>query len=165
MSVPAPGLRERRLRALGVVPLRLRVRGTTPPGLMPVRLQSVPDAPAAAGQPESLPSAAPVQPSPPPAIRRLALQPDLAALDDPAIARMYASLTEAVGKAGLQCVRPCDVAEDPTAAAMVFGDATAPAGVPGERVLRVDPLAVLHADRARKRKLWERMQAIGREAP
>jgi hypothetical protein len=29
------------------------------------------------------------------------------------------------------------------------------------RVLRADPLAVLHADRERKRQLWERMQALG----
>jgi hypothetical protein len=75
---------------------------------------------------------------------------------------MYAALTEAVGKAGLQRVRVCDVADDPTAAVMVFGAAPLPEGVPMLRVMRADPLAVLRADRERKRLLWERMQALGR---
>jgi hypothetical protein len=95
-------------------------------------------------------------------IRRLALQPDPAELRDPAIHRMYQALTEAVPKAGLQSVRVCDVADDPTAAVMVFGAAPLPEGVPMLRVLRVDPLSVLHADRERKRMLWEQMQALGR---
>jgi len=99
------------------------------------------------------------------AIRRLALQPDPAELDDPVIRSMYAALTEAVGKAGLQRVRVCDVAEDPTAAVMVFGAAPLPEGVPVLRVLRADPLRVLHADRERKRMLWERMRALGRGGP
>jgi hypothetical protein len=96
------------------------------------------------------------------AIRRLALQPESADLDDPAINKMYQALTEAVSKAGLQSVRVCDVAEDPTAAVMVFGAAPLPEGVPMLRVLRADPLSVLHADRERKRLLWDRMQALGR---
>ena len=77
---------------------------------------------------------------------------------------MYAALTEAVGKAGLQRVRVCDVVEDPTAAVMVFGAAPLPEGVPLLRVLRADPLVVLHTDRERKRLLWERMLALGRGA-
>ncbi|MES2402716.1 MAG: hypothetical protein V4567_00085, partial [Pseudomonadota bacterium] len=121
-----------------------------------------------------MPHAAVAEPAPPTApaapaavsetisIRRLALQPDPAELDDPVIRNMYTALTEAVGKAGLQRVRPCDVADDPTAAVMVFGAAPLPDGVPMLRVLRVDPLSVLHADRERKRLLWEQMQALGR---
>ena len=70
-----------------------------------------------------------------------------------------------LGKAGLQRVRVCDVAEDPTAAVMVFGAAPLPEGVPMLRVLRADPLRVLHADRERKRLLWERMQTLGRGGP
>jgi hypothetical protein len=45
---------------------------------------------------------------------------------------------------------------------MVFGAAPLPAGVPPVRVLRADPLGVLHADRERKRLLWEQMLALGR---
>lgn len=97
------------------------------------------------------------------AIRRLALQPDQAELENPAVRKMYEALTEAVGKAGLQCVRVCDVADDPTAAVMVFGAAALPEGVPPVRVLRVDPLAVLLGDRERKRQLWENMLALGRD--
>jgi hypothetical protein len=141
----ATTLRERRLRALGVEPLRLRRRvsvANTP-------LPPVPDVAPDAEQPKI-------------SIRRLALQPDPAELDDPAIRSMYAALTEAVGKAGLQRVRVCDVAEDPSAAVMVFGAAPLPEGVPMLRVLRADPLTVLHADRERKRVLWERMLALGR---
>jgi hypothetical protein len=54
------------------------------------------------------------------------------------------------------------VAEDPAAAVMVFGAAPLPEGVPAVRILRADPLAVLHADRERKRLLWEQMLALGR---
>lgn len=137
-------LRERRLHALGVEPLRLR--GAVADVAQPV------------ATPESVPVAAPSKTS----IRRLALQPDPAELDKPTIRNMYAALTEAVGKAGLQRVRVCDVADDPTAAVMVFGAAPLPEGVPMLRVLRVDPLSVLHTDRERKRLLWEQMQALGR---
>lgn len=141
-----PTLRERRLRALDVDPLRLRrrVSAAAPP---------VPE-PAAAPATVAVPGTT--------SIRRLALQPDPAELDDPVIRKMYAALTEAVGKAGLQRVRVCDVADDPTAAVMVFGAAPLPEGVPAVRILRGDPLAVLHADRERKRLLWERMQTLGR---
>jgi hypothetical protein len=45
---------------------------------------------------------------------------------------------------------------------MVFGAAPLPEGGPMLRVLRADPLSVLHADRERKRLLWDRMQALGR---
>lgn len=150
MNAAASSARTRRLRALGAQPLRLRRRGAdavdeTGP------VTPIADAPAVrdAGAPA-------------PRIVRLALQPDPAELRDPAINRMYSALTEAVGKAGLQPVRVCDVAADPAAAVMVFGAAPLPEGVPAVRVLRADPLRVLHADRERKRLLWERMQALGR---
>lgn len=160
MNLSAPALRDRRLRALGVEPLRLRACAAAAAVALPDVPNPLPVA--APVPPEPAPDAAVAVASAPPAIRRLALQPDHAALDDPVIAKMYASLTDAVGKAGLQGVRARDVADDPTAAVMVFGGAAAPAGVPEARVLRVDPLAVLHADRSRKRALWERMQALGR---
>ncbi|HKT43130.1 MAG TPA: hypothetical protein VJQ86_12355 [Rhodanobacteraceae bacterium] len=148
-------VRERRLRALGVQPLRLRrhamAAGAGPEIVAPLAASPAPDV-------------ASVAPPPRAAIRRLALQPDPAELDNPSIRQMYAALTEAVGKAGLQRVRVCDVADDPTAAVMVFGAAPLPEGVPMLRVLRADPLAVLHTDRERKRLLWERMQALSRAA-
>ncbi|TAN08420.1 MAG: hypothetical protein EPN38_02800 [Rhodanobacteraceae bacterium] len=135
--------RERQLRALGVAPLQLRPRPVAPA----IAAASAPAAPAATG---------------PAVIRRLALQPDRAELTDPAVNKMYTALTAAVGKAGLQIVRVCDVAHDPTAAVMLFGAAPLPEGVPPLRVLRADPLRVLCSDRERKRLLWERMQALGR---
>ena len=154
MNDVAPALRDRRLRALGVRPLRLRqAMPVVVAELVEVRVSD-----------EVVASVAPPAPvvAPATSIRRLALQPDPAELDDPVIRSMYAALTEAVGKAGLQRVRVCDVAEDPTAAVMVFGAAALPEGVPMLRVLRADPLRVLHADRERKRQLWERMQTLGR---
>ena len=151
MNATAPTLRERRLHALGVEPLRLRARA-------PVAAD-----PSTAGvtPPSTTPDPVPVA-TPAPSIRRLALHPDQTELADPAIRKMYAALTEAVGKAGLQGVRPCDVVDDPTAAVMVFGAAPLPEGVPAIRILRADPLSVLHADRERKRLLWEWMQRLGR---
>ncbi len=94
-------------------------------------------------------------------VRRLALQTDSVERSDPAINKMYMALTEAVSKAGLQPVRVCDVADDANAAVMVFGAALVPEGIPAVRILRVDPLAVLHADRERKRRLWEQLLALG----
>lgn len=153
MNDAMPALRERRLRALGVQPLRLR-------GLPADATASVPSA-ADASAAYAVPPA-PMAVAEKASIRRLALQPDPSELRDPAINKMYQALTEAVPKAGLQSVRVCDVAEDPTAAVMVFGAAPLPEGVPLLRVLRVDPLGVLHADRDRKRLLWEHMQALAR---
>ncbi|MGH8183205.1 MAG: hypothetical protein ACREPH_06060 [Rhodanobacteraceae bacterium] len=152
MNAVAPGLRERRLRALGVEPLRLRRREVAVLGKPPV--VQVQDA-----APITVQAITPVATS----IRRLALHPDTAELGNPAVSRMYTALTEAVGKAGLQRVRVCDVADDAGAVVMVFGAAAVPAGVPLVRVLRADPLSVLHADRERKRLLWERLQALGRD--
>lgn len=150
MSAVLPALRVRRLHALGIAPLHLRARG-------PVAERE--GAPVAA---TTAPTIAAPAADTPAGIARLALHPDPAELRDPAINKLYIALTEAVSKAGLQSVRVCDVAGDPSAAVMVFGAAPLPAGVPVLRVLRADPLAVLHADRERKRLLWERMQALGR---
>lgn len=145
----ASALRVRRLRALDVEPLRvvLRVTGSQ----AEARPVAVP-----------VPVAAPESAAAAVAINRLALQPDHAELGDPALRTMYAALTEAVGKAGLQRVRVCDVADDASAAVMVFGAAPLPEGVPLLRVLRADPLSVLHADHERKRLLWERLLVLGR---
>lgn len=154
MNLRVPDLRDRRLRALGIVPLRLR-RPVAGSGDGPSPAPTVAVAPSTAPAPE-------VQTAPATTIRRLALQPDPVELADPAVRQMYSALTDAVAKAGLQPVRPCDVAADPRAAVIVFGAAPVPEGVPAARVLREDALAVLHANRAGKRRLWERMQAMGR---
>ncbi|MGH8124950.1 MAG: hypothetical protein ACREPK_03800 [Rhodanobacteraceae bacterium] len=159
MNTIAPAMRERCLRALDVEPLRLRVRN---PVAANATRSASPEAPEAVGASLRASDALQDDPSATGTIRRLALQPDPAELDDPAIRKMYEALTEAVGKAGLQRVRPCDVADDPTAAVMVFGAAPLPEGVPAQRVLHVEALGVLHADRERKRSLWARMQALGR---
>lgn len=159
MNEVSPAMRERRLRALGIQPLRLR----RPASIAAVAIaeSAPPDHPAARDTPPPA-VAAPRELPARAAIRRLALHPDPAELSDPAIHKMYMALTAAVPRAGLQSVRVCDVAEDPTAAVMVFGAAALPDGVPLPRVLRADPLSVLHVDRDRKRLLWERMQALGR---
>lgn len=151
MSLSAPALRARRLRALEVEPLRVVLRVPAAPAPVAGIRPAAVEAPVAAPTPGAV--ATP--------IRRLALQPDQAELGDPALRKMYAALTEAVGKAGLQRVRVCDVADDPSAAVMVFGAAPLPEGVPLLRVLRADPLSVVHADRERKRLLWERLLALG----
>jgi hypothetical protein len=155
MNDAMPALRERRLRALDVRPLRLRKLSFVGVAA-PARAAVADEVVVHAQPPERV--AVPEKTS----IRRLALQPDPAELRDPAINRMYQALTEAVPKAGLQSVRVCDVADDPAAAVMVFGAAPLPEGVPLLRVLRVDPLSVLQTDRERKRLLWEQMQALGR---
>jgi hypothetical protein len=147
MNAAAQELRSRRLRALDVEPLRLRTASASVSSPSRVVQEDA----------DATPSTAVVT-----AIRRLALQPDPAELENLMLRKMYEALTEAVGKAGLQRVRVCDVAADPGAAVMVFGAAALPDGVPPARVLRVDPLALLHGDRERKRLLWEQMQALGR---
>lgn len=149
MTAAASVLRRHRLHALGVEWLRLRARVAT---VEPVVASIAPPAPVAPVA-EAANSAR---------ILRLALQADVAERSDPAVEKMYAALTEAVSKAGLQPVRVCDVAADPAAAVMVFGAAPLPEGVPALRVLRADPLTVLHTDRERKRLLWEQLQALGR---
>lgn len=150
MNAGVSGLREHRLRALGVEPLRVRHRD-----LVAVVEPCAAALPAANHAPPADAAAVPVD------IRRLALHPDPDERRDPAIDKMYMALTEAVTKAGLQPVRVCDVAGDSSAAVIVFGAMAAPEGVPAARVLHVDSLGVLHADRERKRHLWELMLALG----
>lgn len=134
--------------------MRLRVRKAGgDAGAVVVERDVVAAVPAAVAVAEAVPATR---------IARLALQADPAERRDPAIDKMYTALTEAVSKAGLQPVRVCDVAGDASAAVMVFGAAPLPEGVPALRVLRADPLTVLHADRERKRLLWERLQSLGR---
>lgn len=152
----ASGVDERRLRALGVTPLRLREGTHDADRTAESRGAPVPTS----GSGENLHVATP---APSLRIRRLALLADAGERRDSAIDRMYTALTEAVVKAGLQSVRVCDVADDPTAALMVFGTVSPPPGVPADRVLHVDALSVLHTDRGCKRALWERMQALGRD--
>ena len=154
MNDVVPMLRERRLRALDVQPLQLR---------RPSVVEAAVSVPPAAADESVVHATSPTPMAAPKKISicRLALQPDPVELRDPAVNKMYQALTEAVSKAGLQSVRVCDVADDPTAAVMVFGAAPLPEGVPLLRVLRADPLSVLHADRERKRLLWERMQSLG----
>lgn len=151
--VAGDALRGRRLRALGVVPLRLRSAGAD--------AREVQQAAAVPLQADASSQAVVVAP-PAARIRRLALLADPAERRDPAVDKMYTALTEAVSKAGLQPVRVCDVAADATAAVMVFGSVALPEGIPLVRVLRADPLAVLFAERERKRLLWEQLQALGR---
>lgn len=157
-------LRERQLRALDVEPLRLRriaAEVSDPVAGAPTAALHVDVAPPAATSPATQASVT-LATAPARVVRKLALLPDSAELADPAIRTMYAALTEAVGKAGLQRVRVCDVAVDAEAMVMAFGAAPFPEGVPAVRVLRVDPLAVLLVDRERKRLLWEQMLALGR---
>jgi hypothetical protein len=160
--VASAALRTRRLQALGVAPLRLRAATVTHAAGDEVRqLAEAQPAVVAPARPAPSPPAI-AEPPPVARIRRLALLADPAERRDPAIDRMYTALTEAVSKAGLQPVRLCDVAEDATAAVLAFGAVALPEGIPLVRVLRTDPLAVLHAERDRKRQLWERLQALGR---
>ncbi|MGH8145431.1 MAG: hypothetical protein ACREPY_03775 [Rhodanobacteraceae bacterium] len=143
-------LRDRRLHALGIERLRWRRPIVCVPAVEPPA--AVASAPASVAAPAMRSSSR---------VRRLALQTDSVERSDPAINKMYMALTEAVSKAGLQPVRVCDVADDANAAVMVFGAALVPEGIPAVRILRVDPLAVLHADRERKRRLWEQLLALG----
>lgn len=149
--------REEYLRALGITPLYLRRPVATVAETQTVRPKV---APAEIAAPVVLPAVAALEAAP--RICRLALLPDTTELADPALNAMYSALSAAVSKAGLQSVRPRDVAADPSAAVMVFGTAPLPADVPVVRVLRADPLRVLHTDRERKRRLWEQLQALGR---
>lgn len=150
-AAPSAARRVACLRALEVEPLRLRAVHAATPDAVPL---------AAAGQPPVLAHDVAAHTG----IRRLALQPDPAELAVPVLHQMYTALTDAISRVGLQLVRVCDVADDASAAVMVFGAAPVPDDIPLVRVLRVDPLAVLRDDRARKRLLWEQLQALGRAA-
>lgn len=134
------------LKALGVTPLRLRTR--------PARAE----APAAP------------QPAPPPqepraiADKRIALLRSQAEINQPALVALYTKITEAISALGLQCVRQADAESDPRVRVLAFGEVPLPSAIESARVLRVDALATLDADRTRKRALWELMQKLARDA-
>jgi hypothetical protein len=123
------------LRALGVTPLRLRA--------------SEPDehsAAAAAGRD-----------------KRIALLRAQGEIEQAPLAMLYTKITEAISSLSLQCVRVADAEADPRVHVLAFGDAPLPPAIGAGRVLRVDALAVLHADRERKRALWDRLRKLVQE--
>ena len=124
------------LRALGVNPLRLRTRDVAP---------QPPIAAIAAFD------------------KRVALLRAQEEIEQPALAMLYTKITEAISTLGLQCVRIADAEADPRVRVLAFGDPPLPPAIDAGRVLRVDALAVLHADRGRKRALWDRLQELVQE--
>lgn len=145
---PTPVLASRTqvLKALGVMPLRLR------PG------QEKAESPAIA---EPAPVA---EPAPAVTDKCIALLRSQMEINQPALAALYTKITEAISALGLQCVRIADAENDPRVRVLAFGDVQTPASIEAERVLRVDALATLGADRTRKRALWELMQKLARNA-
>ena len=133
------------LQALGVTPLRLRARSKAEPSAVP---QPAPVAP--------MPKVAPD--------KRIALLRAQREIEQPALATLYTKITEAISALGLQCVRQADAENDPRVRVLAFGDVPLPSAIEPARVIRVDPLATLGADRERKRALWELMQRLAREA-
>jgi hypothetical protein len=134
------------LQALGVTPLRLRQRSTQ------VQAAAVPRPAPPARMPEAVPD------------RRIALLRSQAEIEQPGLAALYTKITEAISGLGLQCVRQADAENDPRVRVLAFGDVPLPQTIEPGRVQRVDSLATLGADRARKRALWEVMQKLAREA-
>jgi hypothetical protein len=135
------------LQALGVTPLRLRQRSTQ------VQAAAVPRP---APPPAQMPDVAPD--------RRIALLRSQAEIEQPGLAALYTKITEAISGLGLQCVRQADAENDPRVRVLAFGEVPLPQTIEPGRVQRVDSLATLGADRARKRALWEVMQKLAREA-
>ena len=122
------------LRALGVMPLRLRTCELGSP------------APASVG-----------------CDKRIALLRAQEEIEQAPLAMLYTKITEAISTLGLQCVRIADAEADPRVRVLAFGDPPLPPAIDAGRVLRVDALAVLHADRGRKRALWDRLQELVQE--
>jgi len=142
---PAMASRTQVLRALGVMPLRLR-------------------APVAVAAEVVAPERAPAVAQPPVPDKRIALLRAQSEIEQPALATLYTRITEAISALGLQCVRQADAENDPRVRVLVFGDVTLPSAIGDSRALRVEALAVLDSDRNRKRALWQLMQKISREA-
>lgn len=138
------------LRALGATPLRLRARAT----------DAAVDTAALHPAPAASPGAAP----PLHFDNRIALARSSQELHQPALAELSARITEAISKLGLQCVRMIDAERDTAVRVLAFGDAPVAATIDPARVLRVDTLSTLHADRERKRALWDLLQGLAREA-
>ncbi len=124
------------LRALGVNPLRLRTRDVAP---------QPPIAAIAAFD------------------KRVALLRAQEEIEQPALAMLYTKITEAISTLGLQCVRMADAENDARVRVLVFGEVPLPPAIGIERVVRVDTLTVLQADRARKRALWDSLQRLAQE--
>ncbi|MEO7149252.1 MAG: hypothetical protein ABIY40_04880 [Rhodanobacteraceae bacterium] len=145
--------RSRTLRALGIAPLRLRARN----GATAVVATIADDSQVA--------PAASVDAASPPARsgNRIVLVRASAELHRPELAELSAKLTEAISKLGMQCVRIVDAERDPHVRVLAFGAVDVPLTIDPARVLRVDTLATLHADRARKRALWEMLQNLACE--
>ncbi len=142
------------LRALGVKPLRLRARDDAATVVATL-----------AGDSRAAPAAQADAASPSPCFgNRIALARASSELHRPELAELSAKLTEAISKLGLQCVRIADAECDPRVRVLAFGDIDVPARIDPARVLRVESLATLHADRARKRALWEMLQGLARAA-
>ncbi|MEO6968111.1 MAG: hypothetical protein ABI132_06610 [Rhodanobacteraceae bacterium] len=146
--------RSQTLRALGITPLRLRARNDAAATVEPIAGGSQ-NAPAVlAGTASSSARHG----------NRIALARASMELHRPELAELSAKLTEAISKLGMQCVRIADAERDECVRVLAFGDVEVPATIEEARVLRVDALATLHADRTRKRALWEMLQGLVREA-
>ena len=128
------------LRALGVTPLRLRARDLEM---------------AAAPQPQIAASVM--------FDKSIALLRAQEEIEQPALAMLYTRITEAISTLGLQCVRMTDAESDPRVRVLVFGEVPLPPVIGPERVVRVDTLTVLQADRASKRALWDELQRLAQE--
>jgi len=147
---PVLASRNKVLQALGVTPLRLRAR-------IAVAQEAV--------APEPPLHASPTQAAPlPQAIsdNRIALLRAQSEIEQPALASLYTKITEAISALGLQCVRQADAENDLRVRVLAFGDVALPARIEPARVLRVDALAVLDADRTRKRALWDLIRELAR---
>ncbi|HJU07987.1 MAG TPA: hypothetical protein VJ727_05845 [Rhodanobacteraceae bacterium] len=127
------------LRALSVTPLRLRARS-------------------AIAETASMSQTVPVAFD-----KRVALLRSQEEIEQPVLAMLYTKITEAISTLGLQCVRMTDAENDPRVRVLVFGEVPLPPAIGAERAARVDALAVLHADRARKRALWDALQRLAQE--
>jgi len=127
------------LRALGVTPLRLRTRSAI------AKTASVSHTAAIAFD------------------KRIALLRAQAEIEQPVLAMLYIRITEAISTLGLQCVRMTDAESDPRVRVLVFGEVPLPPAIGIERVVRVDTLTVLQADRTRKRALWDELQRLAQE--
>lgn len=140
------------LRALGVMPLRLRVRSEE-------FIEAI-------ASPKANGAAAPVAVAAPSSTldKRCALQRLQSEIEQPALANLYTKITEAISALGLQCVRMTDAERDPHVRVLAFGGVVLPASIDPARVLRVDTLATLESDRGRKRAFWQLLQKLAREA-
>ena len=147
--------RTRVLQALGVTPLRLRGRAVAP-------RETISPRPSIAEPAESIAQAAPTPQAAPD--HRIALLRAQSEIEQPALASLYTKITEAISALGLQCVRQADAENDPRVRVLAFGEVPLPAMIEPARVLRADALAVLDADRTRKRALWDLIRNLARES-